>query len=163
MDENNKEKQMQRINKAMIQMQKDNKTLKDVFDDYEYLRKYLSDEDIVFFRNRIIEFENKYSEKLEKYIKENYVPPVEKDVTYANNKNIRVNKKEFNLEWQEITPYTILGIEEKEYTKEELLEIVGKKINFIKNHGIDKEEMQRDIDNILDAYNELTKQSSKKR
>ena len=143
MDENKKEKQMQRINKAMVQMQRDNKTLKDVFDDYEYLRKYLSDEDIIVFRNRVIEFRNKYSEKLEKYIEENYIPPEEYNT-------IEVNKKYSELKWQEITPYTILGIEEKEYIQEELLEIVSKKIKFIQNYGIDKEATKNEIDKILD-------------
>ena len=156
MEENNKEKQMKRINKAMVQMQKDNKTLKDVFDDYEYLRKYLSDEDIVVFRNSVIEIRNKYSKKLEKYIEENYIPPEKYNMR-------EVNKKDFELKWQEITPYIILGIEEKEYTKEELLQIISKRIKFIQNHGIDKEQMKNDIDKILDAYNELTKNSSKKR
>ena len=156
MDENNKEKQMKRINRAMVQMQKDNKTLKDVFDDYEYLRKYLSDEDIIVFRNRVIEFRNKYSEKLEKYIEENYIPPEKYNTR-------EVNKKEFELKWQEITPYTILGIEEREYTKEELLEMMSKKIKFIQDHGIDKEQKKKDIDKILDAYKELTKTSCKKR
>ena len=75
MNENNKEKQKQRINKAMVLMQKDNKTLNDVFDDYEYLSKYLSDEDIKFFRKSVIEFRDKHSEELEKYINENYIPP----------------------------------------------------------------------------------------
>jgi len=156
MEENNKEKQMKRINKAMVQMQKDNKTLKDVFDDYEYLRKYLSDEDIVVFRNSVIEIRNKYSKKLEKYIEENYIPPEKYNMR-------EVNKKDFELKWQEITPYIILGIEEKEYTKEELLKIINKRIKFIQDHGIDKEQMKNDIDKILDAYNELTKNSSKKR
>ena len=163
MDEYEKEKQKQRINKAMIQMQKDNKTMKDVFDDYEYLSKYLSDEDIVFFRNSIIEFRNKYSEELEKYIKENYVPPKKIKVKIVNNQNIKANKKEFELKYEEVTPYTILGIEEKDYSNEELLEIVGKKIKFIKDHGIDKKKINEEINIILDAYNELTKTSNKKR
>lgn len=156
MDEYNKEKQKQRINTAMIQMQKDNKTMKDVFDDYEYLSKYLSDEDIKFFRNKVMEFRNKYSEKLEKYIEENYIPPEKYNTR-------EVNKKDFELKYEEITPYTILGIGEKEYTKEELLEIISKKIKFIQDHGIDKDQIKNEIDKILDAYNELTRTSSKKR
>lgn len=70
-------------------------------------------------------------------------------------------RKPFELVWEEITPYTILGIEEKKYTKEELLEIIGKKINFLLNHEIDKK--NKKIDEILDAYNELTKESNKQR
>lgn len=66
--------QSQRINKFLIQMKKDNKKMDDVFDDYEYMSKYLSAEDIIFFRNYIIEFKNVHLANIQKYIEENYVP-----------------------------------------------------------------------------------------
>lgn len=73
MDEYNLE-QSQRINNFLAQMQKDNKKMDDVFNDYEYMSKYLSDDDIVFFRKCIIEFKNVHLVEIQKYIEENYVP-----------------------------------------------------------------------------------------
>ena len=66
--------QSKRINKFLVQMKKDNKKMDDVFDDYEYMSKYLNDEDIAFFRNYIIEFKNVHLASIQKYIEENYVP-----------------------------------------------------------------------------------------
>lgn len=82
------------------------------------------------------------------------------------NKNQLFEKKElsnFIFEWQEVTPYSVLGIKEKEYTKTLLLKIIRKKIMFIQNNEINKEQMKKEIDKILDAYNKLIKTSSKKR
>lgn len=53
------------------------------------------------------------------------------------------------------TPYTILGIDEGEYSKEELLNILTKKINLVRNQVSSEKEKQQSIDEILDAYNDI--------
>lgn len=175
------EKKKRKFLNIVAEMEVDGKHPFDVlFDENHFYLQYfwpdLDVKDFMYFENYIEEFIDKYPEKLEEYF--NKYPQKKKiyELKKLNKQQkIEVNqfhkidpssiksRKTFNFEWQEITPYSILGIEEKEYTEEELLEIIVKKINFIKEHGIDKEEMQRNIDSILDAYNELTKTSSKKR
>ena len=65
----------------------------------EYLKQYLNMEEIALFYKMMADY---YYDKMIK------------------NKNIEENNS-FILKWEVITPYKVLGIEEKEYTKEELL------------------------------------------
>lgn len=79
----------------------------------------------------------------------------------SNNKETTKHNVKIRLE--KITPFQILRIEEREYTKEELLEIVSKRINFIKKYGINKKGTEKEIDEILSAYNELIKEEKNKK
>ena len=54
-----------------------------------------------------------------------------------------------------VSPYTILGLVEGDYSKEELLSALNCKISVIQNSQI--ENKQFEIDKVLDAYNELIK------
>lgn len=134
MDEYEMEEQLKRIDLVLDQMLKDKKNLNDALYDTDYLKKYLNDRDIIFFRDCIKSYLGK------------------------NTKNVK-----YQLRCKVVTPYSILGIEEKEYTKEELLDIVKQRVNFINKHGINKVKIKKEIDKILDAYNELTKASNKKK
>lgn len=127
----------------------------------------LTDEDINFIRFVFNEFKNN-PELLDTYLKENSTIKqnfIVNKVDIVDNSigDIEIKKGEFKLDWEEVTPYKVLGIEEKEYTKEELLGIISKKIKCIKEHGINKEQMKNDIDSVLDAYNELTNECNKKK
>ena len=53
------------------------------------------------------------------------------------------------------TPYTILDIEKKEYSKEELLNVLSDRINFIKKSNLNKNIKNLTIERLLDAYNEI--------
>ena len=56
------------------------------------------------------------------------------------------------------TPYTVLEIENnKDYDKEELLEIVKKRIEEINSLDYERVERQNKIDKVLDAYNIIMK------
>ena len=134
----------------------------------DYVNQYLNDEDAAVFLELMSKYLNMNKPELNKEsIKHN--DDFKDNITYVNFNKINQIKRrktpnqDVKLEWEEITPYTILGIEEKDYTKEELLDIVAKRINFIKAHGINKEEMDKEIDDILGAYNDLTRESHKQK
>ena len=137
--------QLDKIRLVLIIIRKDGKLLDDV--DEEYLKQYLKEEDIKAYFDILDIYNKKKKEGNNQY----------KQSVFKSN----ISRDEVKLEWD--TPYTILGIEEKEYTKEELLDVVGKKINFIKDHEIDKAKINDKIYKVLDAYNEIIKTSSKKR
>ena len=61
------------------------------------------------------------------------------------------------FKFDKITPYDILEIDEKNYTKQELSNIVIDRINKLKKAGIPVEALISEIDVILDAYNEIIK------
>lgn len=76
------------------------------------------------------------------------------------NKNDKKNNSDIVALAEKIiseTPYTILNIEEKKYTKQELLKIVGERINSIGYSELTKEEKDTETDKVLDAYNEINK------
>jgi hypothetical protein len=58
-------------------------------------------------------------------------------------------------------PYSILGLEEMEYTKEEFLEAFEKRIKFISNQEMDYKNLKKELDETLSAYEELTKENKK--
>ena len=75
-------------------------------------------------------------------------------------KKMTPHKTQNTEDWNKLlenagTPYFILGIEEKEYTREELLEIVKKKVDELKSMIKDEQQQNENIDLILDAYNEI--------
>ena len=141
-----------------------NKTIDSI--SIDYVNQYLNDEDAAVFLELMSKYLNMNKPELNKEsIKHN--DDFKYNITYVNFNKINQIKRRatpsqtFKLVWEEITPYTILGIEKKDYTKEELLEIIGKKINFLLNHEIDKKNEK--IDEILDVYNEIIKESNKQR
>ena len=80
---------------------------------------------------------------------------------YSKEKNT-YNKTEelFNLTWS--TPYSVLNIPEKQYTKAQLLKIVKTKIAKINLLNISDEKKQEQIKYILDSYNEIIKENESK-
>lgn len=79
-----------------------------------------------------------------------------------NNDMCNYQETEFNFEWEKITPYTILGIEEREYSKEELLGIVKNLIIAINTSQNDEMSIKKQTDDVLDAYNEIIKSYNSK-
>lgn len=79
-----------------------------------------------------------------------------------NNDMCNYQETEFNFEWEKITPYTILGIEEREYSKEELLGIVKNLIIAINTSGNNEMSIKKQTDDVLDAYNEIIKSYNSK-
>jgi hypothetical protein len=85
------------------------------------------------------------------YIKDYLTAPEEPQI---------LQKEEYKLEWE--TFYTILGIEEKKYTKKQLLNIVKKCMENIKLENLSQLERDKKINKILDAYNGILEENSKK-
>jgi len=83
---------------------------------------------------------------------------------YEDNSNY--NKSDINLDFDlgNITPYTILNIEERYYTKKELMKIVKARIKHINSLSMNGAQAGKEIDCILDSYNEIvyTKQKKKR-
>lgn len=79
-----------------------------------------------------------------------------------NNDMCNYQETEFKFEWEKITPYTILGIEEREYSKEELLGIVKNLIIAINTSGNNEMSIKKQTDDVLDAYNEIIKSYNSK-
>ena len=176
MFENVSNEQKKRILSILGQMELEGKDLYDVVFDKKYFINYIKTEidmiDFIVLEKNVKKYINMYPKKFEEYLEKH---PEHKDKIDELNKENKSNnfksfspknitiESSFKFEWQEINPYTILGIEEKEYTNDELLEIISKKIKLIQENSTDKEKMKNDIDKILDAYNELTKTNNKKR
>lgn len=94
------------------------------------------------------------------YIK-NEINSTDNEILYENheenNDMCNYQETEFNFEWEKVTPYTILGIEEREYSKEELLKIVKNLIIAINTSGNNEKSIKKQTDDVLDAYNEIIK------
>lgn len=133
-----KRKQLERIKRILVLIAKEynNKEFR-----YDELIQFFSDDDIPALNGILSDLEKR--------------PYVIK----SSQKNSPLELKAtsvFELKYEEITPYTILGLEEKKYTNEELLKAVSKKIKT-KNLIKDRKFKNYQIDKILDAYNELKK------
>lgn len=111
----------------------------------EALRNYNSIKEVREFIDDLIETGG--------YIKD-YLLSSDDDLEHAK------EKEEFKLEWE--TYYTILGIEEKKYTKKQLLNIVKRCIDDIQKENLDKVEKDTRINKVLDAYNNLVSEIPKK-
>ena len=122
-------KQLMRIKSVMERIILEGKAPQDI--EIEELKHYLTIEEIAIYFKMLAEY---FHEK--------------------SNKN---NKDTFVLRWEELTPYKILNIEEREYTKEELLRIVGLRIKTLQQIG-----KKEKIDKILEAYSQIMKTSNKK-
>ena len=135
---NENKKQLDRIKNILVLIAKEynNKAIK-----VNELTKYFSDEDLPVLYGLLNDLEKNTS------------------IVQSSQQNNPFELKAtpvFELEYEEITPYNFLGLEEKEYTNEELLEAVSKKI-YSKRLIKDKKYKSYQIDKILDAYNELKK------
>ncbi len=150
MDKNNMSK-VEMINALLIIIKKQNK----LFNEIDYER--IIDEDIKKLYRIFNQLDSKVNQIFDLYKDCPFYKKIKESAI------INTLIPNFVLEWQEINPYTTLSIEEKEYTKEELLEIITKRIKFIQGCGFDKEVSKNHIDQILDAYNELIKKNNKKR
>ena len=99
------------------------------------------------------------------YIK-NEINSTDNEILYENheenNDMCNYQETEFNFEWEKVTPYTILGIEEREYSKEELLKIVKNLIIAINTSGNNEKSIKKQTDDVLDAYNEIIKSYNSK-
>lgn len=126
--------QLSRISKVIFKMKKSGISFSEV--NYSFLKQYLKPIDILLFYEMLV---NGTLSKL--------------DITSRDLYGYDINKNKSKNEI--ITPYTILKIEEKEYSKEELLNLISRRINYVKNHIIDEVEQQSMIDMILDAYNDI--------
>ena len=69
-------------------------------------------------------------------------------------------KPKYELKWQCMTPYKILGIEEMDYSKEELLKKLSMRIKSIQKKNIENSEKNMIIDGFLEAYSEIMKSQS---
>jgi len=137
---------LERILNVIIILEEDRLNIEDI--DISYLRRFLRDEDIFVFYNMYKAWEiTKLKCK------------VHKELPYSFKEFNNFNK--IPIEWY--TSYGILGIEEKEYSKEELLEIVKDRINLINRNTINKEIKNEQIDSILVAYNDIIKSTNKQR
>ena len=87
----------------------------------------------------------------------NYINNV---VQKTNVNNQILDNERFVFKWD--TPYTILGIQEKTYSKKELLEIVKKCINNINAEDLNREQKNKKIDSVLDSYNYIIKENFQK-
>ena len=99
--------------------------------DSEILNQHLTLEEIVLFYQFLVKF---YQEKLKIYSSK--------------------FESEFELSWKEYNPYQVLGVKKKDYTKDELLNILNSRMN---NLELEKNKQKRKIltDKILDAYNDI--------
>ena len=161
--------QKKRIMSLLGQIEFEGKSIYDIVFNQKYFDEYINTEsDIVDFavlEEFVKEFINNHPERFERYLANHpehtkkYLELTEKKQLNSSCKTTKKSDivvKENTLEWQEITPYVILDLEEKEYPNEELLEAVGIKIKskkLIKNKNI----REHQINAILDAYNEIKK------
>ena len=100
------EQELELVVTILAMMLKDNISLEDM--DMKYIGEYLSEDQILLLLYMEDQWIQKYSEDYEK-----------------NKIRILKNKIEsVKISWEEITPYTILGIKKKKYSKEDLLKIV---------------------------------------
>lgn len=137
------------------------------FDEPYYLQFLNSEEELEIFQELVKDFiirnQSRFRRDLETHPMLRKICGID-DKEYLNdegadNKLTGEIPKDFKLEYEKITPYTILDIEEKEYTKEELLDLVGKRISYIKSKESNYQLLQQQIDDILDAYNEIIQNS----
>lgn len=133
--------QLLKISYILNKLEENHKTILDV--DIKYLKKYFNIEDIAVLYK--ILFEITYNEK--------------NKASTSKDNEIKFPK----IEWEEVTPYTILNIQEKNYSNEQLLEIVQKRISYINNNEKDLSKKQHQIDNVLDSYNEIIKKTKYKK
>lgn len=108
------------------------------------LREYQTVEEVRTYIDKLIYAGNYINEVMQKTMVDDH---------FLDNKN-------FILEWE--TPYTTLGIKEKQYSKKELLDIVKNCINKIQVEDLDDKDKNIKIDYVLDAYNYLIKETFQK-
>ncbi len=97
-----------------------------------------------------------------KYLNENLSKDDCELLEFCVNRYLSKNDiKSPKIEWEEITPYTILGLSDGDYSKDELLNAVADKINEIEL--VDNDEIKREkTDEVLDAYNDIIKSAKGK-
>lgn len=140
MNNKNKIKQLKRIRKVVVNLSKNNK-----FVDKDLILNSVKSQDVNVCKELIEETKNINVEtKMDELT--NKINKLDKQLIINEAENM------FNK-----TPYSILGITEDEYTKEELLNIVGNKINILKESKYDNITKELKINEILDAYNEIIK------
>lgn len=95
---------------------------------------------------------------LEDEVKKQFLRKKHKGTKKVNNLKVINKKPELNsieFEWSIETPYDVLRIEKRDYTSEELNEIVDNRVKSIMKTITDKSIQGKKIDEILDAYNEI--------
>ena len=75
----------------------------------------------------------------------------------SNLQNKVVSTRSNKISWEEYNPYDILGLENFDYTYEELVNALNLKILELQKQEKDIEIQKRLIDEVLDAFNEIDK------
>lgn len=75
----------------------------------------------------------------------------------SNLQNKVVSTRSNKISWKEYNPYDVLGLENFDYTHEELVNALNLKILELQKQEKDIEIQKRLIDEILDAFNEIDK------
>lgn len=133
--------QLLKIGHILNKLEEKNKNILDV--DIKYLKKYFNIEDIAVLYKILFELAYYDKNKVSSFEpQENKIP---------------------EIEWEEVTPYTILNIQEKNYSNEQLLEIVQQRISYVNNNEKELSKKQHQIDNVLDSYNEIIKKTKYKK
>lgn len=78
-----------------------------------------------------------------------------------NLQNKVVSTRSNKLSWEEYNPYNVLGLENFDYTHEELVNALNLKILELQKQEEDIEIQKRLIDEVLDAFNEIDKTKTK--
>lgn len=75
----------------------------------------------------------------------------------SNLQNKVVSTRSNKISWEEYNPYDILGLENFDYTHEELVNALNLKILELQKQEKDIEIQKKLIDEVLDAFNEIDK------
>lgn len=75
----------------------------------------------------------------------------------SNLQNKVVSTRSNKISWKEYNPYDVLGLENFDYTHEELVNALNLKILELQKQEKDIEIQKRLIDEVLDAFNEIDK------
>ncbi len=75
----------------------------------------------------------------------------------SNLQNKVVSTRSNKISWKEYNPYDVLGLENFDYTHEELVNALNLKILELQKQEKDIEIQKKLIDEVLDAFNEIDK------
>lgn len=132
------DKELETVVTIFAMMLKDNISLKDI--DMNIVGKYLNEDQILLFL----------------YMEEKWLGMNANEYEANKQKFLKDKSENIKIEWEEADPYKVLEIEKREYTKEELLNRLEAQM-ILKSLIKDKKERQKQIDQVLDAYNEIIK------
>jgi len=148
-DSFNKKISAQKINKVI-------KTIRSANQEYEdgFFEKHLNNEEINYLYQRLLLIGKK----------EIFTLYLMRSKENKKIKKVDENKlwDSVNIYWRKTDPYSILCLEVRNYGADELLIALKRKVAWIQEHFIDKDQIREEIDLALDAYNELINKSNDK-